>query len=416
MSNFLGYPQHQPPVFHYPGIKPGYGEFDAQAGADGSGHLVPWNPLSPYDQTAAHGSGQANNSNMVNSRNIKHEQDSDEEEAREVKYPPAPYAMAGPPYPHPWNPNLWPGIPTNSTPSNYPLTSQHLPLHGAIQGPNIYPTALNQSPETPRENGTATMEGSHCTANSSPNDPCIDNTTINTLVIKEEDLSSEHGEVDPVVEREMKRFARELKQKRVQLGHTQADIGFILGSKYGKLLSQTTICRFESLQLSYKNMVQLRPILELWLAHADDTTDDLQDLMSRDPAVALPQTRKRKRRTNIDPTAKIALENYFARCRKPGAQEIVQLARDLNMDKDVVRVWFCNRRQKGKRQGNMSFSDENAGETYDVQANGGVYAMSQMGQPQGYSAQSMGTIPVYQMGYHANEMYHQAMPLGNHSV
>merc|ERR1712071_36973 len=34
---------------------------------------------------------------------------------------------------------------------------------------------------------------------------------------------------------------------------------------------------------------------------------------------------------------------------KPSAQEIASLADSLQLEKEVVRVWFCNRRQKEKR-------------------------------------------------------------------
>ncbi|KAM4661984.1 POU domain, class 5, transcription factor 1.1-like [Discoglossus pictus] len=416
MNNFLGYLHQQPQMYHTTGMRPHYGEFDAQAGTESSEQVKPWNGMPAYDQTGAHGSGLVSSPKTVNYTNIKQEKDSDQEETTETKYTPPQYAMDGLSYNTTGNPNFWPGIPMNAMPSNYSPSSQQLPIHWAIQGANIYTTTINKSPEIPREDEKATMEGSHCTTNSPP---CNGNSPIDNQVVKDDDLSSEHEEVDPEVEREIKEFAKELRQKRVQLGHTQGDIGSILGSKYGKFLSQTTICRFESLQLSYKNMRQLKPVFELWFAHAE-TTDDLQDLLKKEPAVDLPQTRKRKRRSNIDPADKMALENYFTRCRKPGAQEMAQLARDLNMEKDVVLVWFCNRRQKGKRQGNMAFSDENAGEASDAQvlpqANGGAYDVLQIGQSQGYAAQPMAAFPVYSMGYHANEMYNKAMPMGNHSI
>lgn len=37
------------------------------------------------------------------------------------------------------------------------------------------------------------------------------------------------------------------------------------------------------------------------------------------------------------------------KCPKPSAQEITSLADNLQLEKEVVRVWFCNRRQKEKR-------------------------------------------------------------------
>lgn len=51
-------------------------------------------------------------------------------------------------------------------------------------------------------------------------------------------------------------------------GFTQFDVGFALGKLYGNDFSQTTISRFEALNLSYKNMCKLKPLLQKWL---DDT-------------------------------------------------------------------------------------------------------------------------------------------------
>uniref|UniRef100_A0A8B9NQJ4 POU class 1 homeobox 1 n=1 Tax=Accipiter nisus TaxID=211598 RepID=A0A8B9NQJ4_9AVES len=59
--------------------------------------------------------------------------------------------------------------------------------------------------------------------------------------------------------------------------------------------------------------------------------------------------RKRKRRTTISIAAKEALERHFGEQNKPSSQEIMRMAEGLNLEKEVVRVWFCNRRQREKR-------------------------------------------------------------------
>ncbi|CAF4852971.1 unnamed protein product, partial [Rotaria sp. Silwood2] len=53
---------------------------------------------------------------------------------------------------------------------------------------------------------------------------------------------------------DLNRFSKQFKQRRIKLGYTQADVGLALGNLYGNVFSQTTICRFEALQLSFKNM------------------------------------------------------------------------------------------------------------------------------------------------------------------
>ncbi|KAH3728190.1 POU domain, class 3, transcription factor 4-like [Dreissena polymorpha] len=139
-------------------------------------------------------------------------------------------------------------------------------------------------------------------------------------------------------------FAKQFKQRRIKLGFTQADVGLALGTLYGNVFSQTTICRFEALQLSFKNMCKLKPLLQKWLEEADNSTGSTTSI---DKIAA--QGRKRKKRTSIEVTVKGALESHFMKQPKPQAQEISQLADSLQLEKEVVRVWFCNRRQKEKR-------------------------------------------------------------------
>ena len=52
---------------------------------------------------------------------------------------------------------------------------------------------------------------------------------------------------------------------RIRLGYTQYDVGISTGKYLGTFLSQTTVSRFESLNLSYRNMLKLRFILEKWM-------------------------------------------------------------------------------------------------------------------------------------------------------
>lgn len=59
--------------------------------------------------------------------------------------------------------------------------------------------------------------------------------------------------------------------------------------------------------------------------------------------------RRRKKRTSIETSVRVALEKAFFINSKPTSQEITNLADNLCIEKEVVRVWFCNRRQKEKR-------------------------------------------------------------------
>ncbi|KAF7670273.1 hypothetical protein LDENG_00299930 [Lucifuga dentata] len=155
-------------------------------------------------------------------------------------------------------------------------------------------------------------------------------------------------EPDP---RELESFAERFKQRRIKLGVTQADVGSALANlKIPGVgcLSQSTICRFESLTLSHNNMVALKPILEAWLEEAERAQ---REKMSK-PEIFNGGDKKRKR-TSIAAPEKRSLEAYFAVQPRPSSEKIAAIAEKLDLKKNVVRVWFCNQRQKQKR---MKFS------------------------------------------------------------
>ncbi|CAG0890018.1 unnamed protein product [Darwinula stevensoni] len=147
---------------------------------------------------------------------------------------------------------------------------------------------------------------------------------------------------------ELEQFAKMFKQRRIKLGFTQGDVGLAMGKLYGNDFSQTTISRFEALNLSFKNMCKLKPLLQKWLEDADTTLNNPASLASpHSTADAI--GRRRKKRTSIETTVRVSLEKAFIQNPKPTSEEISMLAESLMMEKEVVRVWFCNRRQKEKR-------------------------------------------------------------------
>ncbi|XP_058885225.1 POU domain, class 2, transcription factor 1-like isoform X7 [Acipenser ruthenus] len=153
---------------------------------------------------------------------------------------------------------------------------------------------------------------------------------------------------------ELEQFAKTFKQRRIKLGFTQGDVGLAMGKLYGNDFSQTTISRFEALNLSFKNMCKLKPLLEKWLNDAENLTSD-QALSSPSALNSSGMgieglNRRRKKRTSIETNIRVALEKSFLeQNQKPTSEEITMIADQLNMEKEVIRVWFCNRRQKEKR-------------------------------------------------------------------
>lgn len=109
-------------------------------------------------------------------------------------------------------------------------------------------------------------------------------------------------------------FARDFKQRRIKLGYTQADVGLALGTLYGNVFSQTTICRFEALQLSFKNMCKLKPLLQKWLQFA--VKDQTNGFSALEKAANSGRKRKKRPSHEMQNPAQLAVQ-----WGPPGAQQ-----------------------------------------------------------------------------------------------
>ncbi|XP_035015755.2 POU domain, class 6, transcription factor 1 isoform X2 [Hippoglossus stenolepis] len=142
---------------------------------------------------------------------------------------------------------------------------------------------------------------------------------------------------------EIREFAKNFKIRRLSLGLTQTQVGQALTATEGPAYSQSAICRFEKLDITPKSAQKLKPVLEKWLAEAEHWNQkgqqNLMEFVGGEPS------KKRKRRTSFTPQAIEVLNSYFDKNALPTGQEITEIARELNYDREVVRVWFCNRRQ-----------------------------------------------------------------------
>ena len=148
--------------------------------------------------------------------------------------------------------------------------------------------------------------------------------------------------------RELESFAETFKQRRVKLGVTQADVGKALASlKIAGVgsLSQSTICRFESLTLSHNNMIALKPILHAWLEQAEKEAKIRAKEGSPGSECSALSNDKKRKRTSIAAPEKRALERCFSAQPRPSGEKIASIADQLDLKKNVVRVWFCNQRQ-----------------------------------------------------------------------
>ncbi|XP_067867992.1 POU domain, class 5, transcription factor 3-like [Heterodontus francisci] len=385
-------------LFPFPPLKAEYGHSEAQLGDSAalshSGYWYPFAATEP-EPAPAHGAGQSSAhpsqlaapGGLLNRPEIKMEKET-KGFPQEGRYnsPTVPV----PSHNHRWSTGFWqPALAPSTSSSSAPLPSQAYPGFGTFPSPpHMYPSPSQQSDNSQP-------------AQSNPG---------STGTTSEEGQSSDSEEEYPTKEK-MEQFAKELKHKRITLGFTQADVGLALGNLYGKMFSQTTICRFEALQLSFKNMCKLKPILQRWLNDAENN-GGLHEICNVEQV--LDQSRKRKRRTSIENGVKRNLETYFMKCPKPTSEEISQIAEDLRLDKEVVRVWFCNRRQKGKRM-TLPCMEEN-----DVQIHEGSplhMSPSALMLPdpivtQGYSA-AMVPPPMYMSPF--PQALHPAVSMANHT-
>ncbi|XP_075999465.1 POU domain, class 5, transcription factor 1 [Genypterus blacodes] len=253
-------------------------------------------------------------------------------------------------YSTPWTPTFWPGLSHMTTPGN---NNPNNPSTSSASSPSMSP-----SPPGNGLQGSAFFSGTSAQTTSGPQ---TQNPTSSARSSGSSSGGCSDSEEETLSTEELEQFAKELKHKRITLGFTQADVGLALGNLYGKMFSQTTICRFEALQLSFKNMCKLKPLLQRWLNEAE-TSDNPQDMYKIERVFV--DTRKRKRRTSLEGAVRSALESYFIKCPKPNTQEITHISDDLGLERDVVRVWFCNRRQKGKRLA-LPLDEECEGQYYE---------------------------------------------------
>ncbi|XP_070623498.1 POU domain, class 6, transcription factor 2 isoform X1 [Erythrolamprus reginae] len=187
------------------------------------------------------------------------------------------------------------------------------------------------------------------------------------------------SEVDGVNLEEIREFAKTFKIRRLSLGLTQTQVGQALSATEGPAYSQSAICRhtilrshfflpqeaqentiassltaklnpgllyparFEKLDITPKSAKKIKPVLERWMAEAEARhragMQNLTEFIGSEPS------KKRKRRTSFTPQALEILNAHFEKNTHPSGQEMTEIAQKLNYDREVVRVWFCNKRQ-----------------------------------------------------------------------
>ncbi|XP_006607125.1 POU domain, class 6, transcription factor 1 isoform X4 [Apis dorsata] len=173
--------------------------------------------------------------------------------------------------------------------------------------------------------------------NDSPNQPTINEATNNV--------------VDGINLDEIKEFAKVFKFRRLSLGLTQTQVGQALSVTEGPAYSQSAICRFEKLDITPKSAQKIKPVLERWMKEAEESVFGYRHksgLHQLTDFIGVETNKKRKRRTSFTPQALELLNAHFDRNTHPNGNEITNLAQRLGYDREVIRIWFCNKRQSLK--------------------------------------------------------------------
>ncbi|GFX98918.1 POU domain, class 6, transcription factor 2 [Trichonephila clavipes] len=205
------------------------------------------------------------------------------------------------------------------------------------------PTSQNcvVAPKLPVQQGSTVStltQTVHPQPSVSPDDDC-DNGLNQISTIS----NTEANVVDGINLEEIKDFAKAFKIRRLSLGLTQTQVGQALSATEGPSYSQSAICRFEKLDITPRSAQKIKPVLERWMKEAEERYKNgahtLTEFIGSEP------TKKRKRRTSFTPSALDILNQFFEKNTHPSGVEMTGLAEHLHYDREVVRVWFCNKRQ-----------------------------------------------------------------------
>ena len=103
----------------------------------------------------------------------------------------------------------------------------------------------------------------------------------------------------------------------------------------------------ESIQLSTAIVLRMKPLLLKLLEEKEEERRRLKANADFDEE-EYQIDRKRKKRTNFTPDQSLLLTKYFADQPRPSPQEIDDIARKIDVDRNSVKMWFNNKRQAEK--------------------------------------------------------------------
>ena len=154
---------------------------------------------------------------------------------------------------------------------------------------------------------------------------------------------------------QVKQFAAEFKAARLSLGLTQTQVGQALHSSVVEgeeniSVSQSTICRFEKLEITALQVKKLLPALRSWLDWAKHRQSQGLPIILTEGSDQSRDIKKRKKRTVFNKDTQRVLSEEFEQNNSPTSAQLSEMADRLRLDRETVRVWFCNKRQTIKKQ------------------------------------------------------------------
>uniref|UniRef100_A0A336LA90 CSON007473 protein n=1 Tax=Culicoides sonorensis TaxID=179676 RepID=A0A336LA90_CULSO len=226
--------------------------------------------------------------------------------------------------------------------------SGHHNLSNYHMSNSMKPSPSNSSSHKPPLSPAGSDNSGGDTLSDSPNELTINQTNCNV--------------VDGIDLDEIKEFAKAFKLRRLSLGLTQTQVGQALSVTEGPAYSQSAICSalaaqmyaaaqissqqqqmFEKLDITPKSAQKIKPVLEKWMKEAEERYKTGQNHLT--DFIGVEPSKKRKRRTSFTPQALELLNAHFERNTHPSGTEITGLAHQLGYEREVIRIWFCNKRQ-----------------------------------------------------------------------
>jgi len=154
----------------------------------------------------------------------------------------------------------------------------------------------------------------------------------------------------------LERFVKDFRDLRIKRGYTQGQVSKLLAA-INPNISQSTVSRFESLDLSFPNTIFLKPFFEIFKDKLEKECRLKKAVM--DPKRGIwhdnldeidlpPAKTKRYKRALISSQMAKTLRKCFAANPRPSSEELQVIAEHCNLELRVVQGWFGNHRRDRK--------------------------------------------------------------------